>query len=81
MFLSITLDTKSNQILFRNNNKNTIYMYMSNKNKKVVLRGGHIDIIESVSKCFRRSFFVVRAARKLVQVTSDTVVPLFSIIL
>ena len=35
---------KSNQIknLFRNNNKNTLYMYMSNQNKKVLLRGGHM---------------------------------------
>ena len=29
----------SNQILFRNNNKNTLYMYMSIQNKKVLLRG------------------------------------------
>ena len=29
----------SNQILFRSNKK---YMYMSNQNKKVLLRGGHV---------------------------------------
>ena len=27
-----------NQVLFHNNNKNTLYMYMSNQNKKVLLR-------------------------------------------
>ena len=33
---------KSNKILFGNNNKNTLYIYMSNKNKKVLLRAGHV---------------------------------------
>ena len=33
---------QSINFLFRNNKKNTLYMYMSNQNKKVLLRGGHM---------------------------------------
>ena len=40
--LDLYLQDNINQsILFRNNNKNTLYMYMSDQNKKVLLRGGH----------------------------------------
>ena len=42
IYIYIYIYIINQSILFRNNNKHTLYMYTSNQNKKVLLRGGHM---------------------------------------